>query len=57
MYVKMAVDADVTEFPALKAGLVVAGVIISEGGIMVTAGPPDFGVGEGDLFFFGQGGW
>ena len=41
------------KFPALEAGLMVSGMIMGEGCVMVTAGPPDFGVSEGD-FFFGQ---
>ena len=53
VFVKVAVDANVTKFPALETGLMVTGVVTSEGYVMVTAGPPDFSVSEGDFFFFG----
>ena len=53
-FVKMAVDMDVTEFPALEAGLVIVGVVTSKGCVMVTAGPPDFCASDSDLFFLGQ---
>ena len=49
--IQVAVDADVTEFPALEAGLVIAGVVMSKGYVMVAASPPDFGVSEGNFFF------
>ena len=52
--VKRAVDADMSEFPAMEAGLVVMGVVSGQGGVMVTTGPPDVGAFEGGLFFFGQ---
>ena len=55
-FVQRAVDADVSEFPALEAGFVVSGVIVSEGGVVVTASPPNFGAFQGGFFFFGQGG-
>ena len=44
---------DVPEFPALEAGFVVSRVIAGEGGVMVAASPPDFGVNGGGFFFFG----
>ena len=53
--IEVAVDTDMTEFPVLKAGFVIMEVVISEGCIMVTAGPPDFGMSNGGFFFFGQG--
>ena len=52
-FIKVAVDADVTKFPALEAGLMIVGVVLSERYVIVTAGPPDFGASEGNLFFFG----
>ena len=52
--VQVAVDVDMTKFPALEAGFMVTGVVMSEGCVMVTASPPDFGVSDGGLFFFGQ---
>ena len=42
--IEEAVDVDVSELSALEAGLVVLWVITGQGGIMVTAGPPNFGV-------------
>ena len=45
---------DMPEFPALEAGLMILGVVMSKGGVMVAAGPPDFGVLEGSFFIFGQ---
>ena len=54
-FVEMIIDMDVTEFPVLEAGLMVAGVVMSKGHIVVTASPPDFSVSDSDLFFFGQG--
>ena len=53
-FVQGAIDVDVSEFPALEAGFMVSGVISREGSIMVTAGPPNFGVFQGGFFFFGQ---
>ena len=53
--IQVAVDVDMTEFPALEAGLVVAGMVTSEGCVVVAAGPPDFGVSDSNLFFIGQG--
>ena len=52
--IKVAVDIDMTEFPALEAGLVVMRVVMGEGCIVITAGPPDFGVSDSNFFFFGQ---
>ena len=54
-FVQGTVDADVSEFPALEAGFMVSGVVTSEGGIVATASPPDFGVFKSGFFFFGQG--
>ena len=50
--VKVTVDMDVTEFPALEAGLVIVEVVMGQGYVIVTAGPPDFSMGEGDFFLF-----
>ena len=52
--VKRAVDADVSEFPAVEAGFVVSGMVAGQGNVVVTAGPPDVGAFEGGFFFFGQ---
>ena len=52
--VKRAVDADVSELPAVKAGFMVTGVVAGQGDVMVTAGPPDVGAFQGGLFFFSQ---
>ena len=52
-FVKVAVDVDVTEFPALKTGLMIAGVVAGKGRIMVATGPPDFSASDRGLFFFG----
>ena len=54
--IEVTVDADVTEFPALKAGLMITGVVASEGCVVVAAGPPDFSVSDSGFLFFGQGG-
>ena len=51
--VEVTVDTDIAKFPALKAGFMVVAVITSEGYVMVTAGPPDFSVGDGNFFFLG----
>ena len=40
--IQVAVDVDVVEFPVLEVGF------------MVTASPPDLGMSDSDLFFFGQ---
>ena len=53
--IQVAVDVDVSEFPVLEAGLMIAGVVMSEGHVMVTAYPPNFCVSDGDFLFFGQG--
>ena len=53
-FIQMAVDADVTKFPALETGFMITGVVTGEGYIMVTAGPPNFGVSDHSFFFFGQ---
>ena len=41
--VERAVDADVSEFPAVEAGLMVTGMVAGQRDVMVTAGPPDVG--------------
>ena len=41
--VKWAIDADVSEFPAVEAGFVVTGMVAGQGDVMVTASPPDVG--------------
>ena len=48
------VDMDVSEFPALEAGLVVSEMVTRQGNVVVTAGPPNFGMFKSDFFFFGQ---
>ena len=50
-FVKMAVDTDVSEFPALEAGFVVTGMVMGKGCVMVTACPPDFGASDGNFLF------
>ena len=50
----MAVDANVTEFPALEAGFVIMGVVSGKGCIMVATGPSDFSTGDSNFFFLGQ---
>ena len=50
-----AVDTDVPEFPALKAGFMILEMVMGEEGIMVAASPPDFCAFEGSFFVFGQG--
>ena len=52
--IEMPVDMDVSKFPALEAGLVVPGVILSEECVIVAASPPDFSVGDSNLLFLGQ---
>ena len=42
------------EFPALKAGFIVVGVVGGKGYIMVATCPPDLGVDNGELFFLSQ---
>ena len=49
--IEMAVDADMTEFPALEAGFMIARVVSSKGYVMAAASPPDFSTGEGDFLF------
>ena len=53
--IKVAIDVDMTEFPALETDLMVAGMISSKGHVMVTASLPDFSVGDSNFLFFGQG--
>ena len=52
--VERAVDADVSEFPAVEAGFMVTGVVAGQGDVVVAAGPPDVGAFQGGLFFLGQ---
>ena len=52
--VEMTVDADMSEFPVLEAGLMVAGVVMGKRHIIVAAGPSDFGTSNGDFFLFSQ---
>ena len=52
--VEAAVDMDVSKFPTLEAGLIVVRVALSKGCVIVTAGLPDFGVSDSDLFFLSQ---
>ena len=51
-FVEMAVDVDMAKLPALKAGLVIAGVVTGKRCVMVTTSPPDFCVSDGNLFLF-----
>ena len=53
-FIKMAVDADVTKFPTLKADLVVSRVVSGKGHIMVAASPPDFSTGDGGFLFLSE---
>ena len=41
--VERAVDADVSELPAVEAGFMVLGVVAGQGDAVVAAGPPDVG--------------
>ena len=50
----MAIDTDMTEFSTLEASFMVAGMVTSEGCIVVAACPPDFSMSDSDFFFFGQ---
>ena len=43
-FVQGAIDADMSEFPALEAGFMVLGVVSGQGSVVVTASPPNFGV-------------
>ena len=52
--IEVAINADMAEFPTLKAGLMIAGVVMSKGSIVVTVSPPDFHVSNGSFFFFDQ---
>ena len=52
--IKGAVDADVSKFSALEAGLVITGMVAGQGSVMVTTGPPNVGAFQGNFFFFGQ---
>ena len=51
--IEVAVDVDVSKFPALEVGIVVLGVVTSKGDIMVVASPVDFDVSDSDLLFLG----
>ena len=51
--VQVAVDMDVAKFPALEAGFMIVKVVMGEGGVMVAASPPDFGVSDSNLLFLG----
>ena len=42
--VEGAVDANVSKFSALKAGFVGSEMVMGEGGVVVSAGPPNFDV-------------
>ena len=53
-FIEGTIDADVSEFSALKAGLVVSGMVMRQRGVMVTAGPPNFGSFQSSFFFLGQ---
>ena len=51
--IKVAVNTDVSKFPPLEAGFMVSGMVMDKRYIVVTAGPPDLDVSNGDFFFFG----
>ena len=53
--IQVAVNADMTEFPALEAGFMVLKVVMDEGCVMVATGPPDFCASDSNFFFFDQG--
>ena len=53
-FVEMAVNMNMTEFPALEVGLMVTRVVVGEEHVMITAGPPNFGVGDHGFFFLSQ---
>ena len=52
--IEATVDTDVPEFPTLEAGLIVMEMVADKRGVMVTASPPDFSMGDGNLFFLDQ---
>ena len=53
--IEVAINVDVTKFPVLKAGLMVARMVMSERSTVITTSPPDFSVSKGGFFFLGQG--
>ena len=53
--VEATVDVDIPEFPALEAGFIVTWVVMDKRCVIVTAYPPDFGMGDSNLLFLGQG--
>ena len=52
--VQMAVNVNVSKFPALETGFMVTGVVMNKGHIVVAAGLLDFYVSDGYCFLFGQ---
>ena len=53
-FIEGTIDTDVSKFSALKAGLVVSGMVTGQRGVMGTASPPNFGAFQGSFFFVGQ---
>ena len=53
-FIQGAIDMDMSELPALEAGFVVLRMVTGQGGIMVTASPPNVGLFQGDFLFFDQ---
>ena len=52
-FVEGAIDANMSEFPALEAGFMITRVVLGQRGVVVTTGPPDVGAFQGDFFFSG----
>ena len=52
--VDVTVDMNVSKFPVLEAGLMIVGVVTSEGCVMITTDPPGLGASDSNLFFLGQ---
>ena len=55
--VKVTVNADMSEFPALKAGFIIVEVVTGKGCVMVTTCPSNLSAGKGVMFLLGQGRW
>ena len=41
-FIQRTIDVNVSEFPTLEAGFMVIGMVTGEGGVVVTASPPNF---------------
>ena len=52
--IEVTVDMNVAKFPVLETGFMVMGVVMGKGCVVVAACPPDFSVGDSNLFFHGQ---